>query len=91
MVALTYYRTAVQTGGSIVWRCATCMSESSAVPVAESTPVDFAEPVSDNESTVYEPVAAVPSALDESSIHDPPAALEGNDSSFAVTFQLLQH
>ena len=56
------------------------MSESSAVPVAESTPVDFAEAFSDNESTVYEPVAAVPATLDESSIHDPPAAAEGNDS-----------
>ena len=49
------YRFAVQTGASIDWRCVTClpMSLSEITPLAESTPVDFAESM----STIYEPLA----------------------------------
>ena len=64
---------------------------------SEITPVDFAadsviesvinDSTDNNESTVYEPVTD-PAALDESSIYDPPAAVEGDD--FAVTYQILQ-
>lgn len=96
-ITLSDYRAAVQTDASIDWRCETCMFESSLVPVAESTPVDFAadsvvesvinDSTDNNESTVYEPVTD-PAALDESLIYDPPAAVEGND--FAVTYQILQ-
>ena len=74
------YRFAEQTGASIDWRCVTCLSMS----VAESTPVDFTGPM----STLYEPLADP--AVDESSILEPlPAAVE-NDSSFTVTFQILE-
>lgn len=104
-ISLSDYRTAVRTASSIDWRCVNCMSESSPIPVAESTPVDMdisandsavIESVindsADHESTVYEPVAD-PAAFDESSIFDPPAQenAQGNDSSFAVTFEILQN
>lgn len=78
------YRFAEQTGASIDWRCVTClsMSLSESTPVAESTPVDFTGSM----STLYEPLADT----DESSILEPlPAAVE-NDSSFTVTFQILE-
>ena len=60
------------------------MSLSESTPVAESTPVDFTESM----SALYEPVADP--AFEESSILEPlPAAVE-YDSSFAVTFQILE-
>ena len=60
------------------------MSLSKSTPVAESTPVDFAESM----STLYETLADP--AVDESSILDTlPAAVE-NESSFAITFQILE-
>ena len=80
------YRFAVQTDASIDWRCVTCLSLSlsESTPVAESTPVDFTESM----SSLCQPLADP--AVDESSILEPlPAAVE-NDSSFAVTFQLLE-
>ena len=80
------YRFAEQTGASIDWRCVTClsMSLSESTPVAESSPFDFTGSM----STLYEPLADP--AVDESSILEPlPAAVE-NDSSFTVTFQILE-
>ena len=80
------YRFAEQAGASIDWRCVTClsMSLSESTPVAESTPFDFTGSM----STLYEPLADP--AVDESSILEPlPAAVE-NDSSFTVTFQILE-
>ncbi|KAJ7371865.1 hypothetical protein OS493_022581 [Desmophyllum pertusum] len=99
-ISLTDYRTAVQNGDSIDWRCETCMSES-IIPVAESTPVLFADSdinnSADNESTIYEAVADPP-VINDHSVNEPdlpadPAAL--NESSIldppaAVTFQILQ-
>ena len=74
------YRFAEQTGASIDWRCVTCLSMS----LSESTPVDLTGSM----STLYEPLADP--AVDESSILEPlPAAVE-NDSSFTVTFQILE-
>ena len=81
------YRYAVQTGAFIDWRCVTClsMSLSESTPVAESTPVDFTESM----STLHEPL--VDPAADESSILEPlPAPVENTNSSFAVTFQILE-
>ena len=52
---------------------------------AESTPVDFTESM----STLHEPL--VDPAADESSILEPlPAPVENTNSSFAVTFQILE-
>ena len=100
------YRFAVQTGASIDWRCVTCMSLSESMPVAESTPVDFTESMStlyepladpaestpidftESMSTLYEPLADP--AADESSILEPLPAPAENDSSFALTFQILE-
>ena len=79
------YRFAEQTGASIDWRCVTClsMSLSESTPVAESSPFDFTGSM----STLYEPLADP--AVDESSILEPLPAAEENDSSFTVTFQIL--
>lgn len=83
------YRFAVQIGASIDWRCVTCLSLSlsestTSAPIAGSTPVDFTESM----SSLCQPLADP--AVDESSILEPlPAAVE-NDSSFAVTFQILE-
>ena len=75
------YCFAVQTGASIVWRCVTClsMSLSESALVAESTP---------DVHTLYEPPADP--AVDESSILEPLPARVENDSSFALTFQILE-
>jgi len=55
---------------------------------ADSTPVIFNETTA-SKSTVYEPPEPIQDpALQESSIADPPA--EENDSSFAVTFQIVK-
>ena len=54
-------------------------------PIAESTPVDFTASL----SALHEPL--VDPAADESSILEPlPAPVENADSSFAVTFQILE-
>ena len=73
------YRFAEQTGASIDWRCVTCLSMS----LSESTPFDFTGSM----STLYGPLADP--AVDESSILEPLPAAEENDSSFTVTFQIL--
>ena len=62
------YCFAVQTGASIDWHCVTClsMSLSESMPVAESTPVDFTEPMSTLQELLADPAESTPVDFTES-------------------------